>query len=136
LKRKIEEERAAGRVCGLNLFIKNLDGTIRDERLRKEFQPYGTITSAKVMIEEGRSKGFGFVCFSSSEEAANAVGAMNGQILGTKPLYVAIAQRKEDRKAHLTSQYMQRMVNMSTTRMPQVSYEGGKTHSHHATWVS
>jgi polyadenylate-binding protein len=46
---------------------------------------------------------------------------MNGRIIGTKPLYVALAQRKEDRKAHLTSQYMQRMVNMSgAMRMPQI----------------
>jgi polyadenylate-binding protein len=45
---------------------------------------------------------------------------MNGRIVGTKPLYVALAQRKEDRKAHLTSQYMQRMVNMSNLRMPQI----------------
>ena len=54
---------------------------------------------------------------------------MNGRIVGTKPLYVALAQRKEDRKAHLTSQYMQHMVNMSNMRMPQIgqiSYPGSK----------
>jgi len=45
---------------------------------------------------------------------------MNGRIVGSKPLYVALAQRKEDRKAHLTSQYMQRMVNINPYRMPQV----------------
>jgi polyadenylate-binding protein len=100
--------------------VKNLDDTIDDEKIRKEFAPYGTITSAKVMIEEGRSKGFGFVCFSSPEEATKAVTEMNGRIVGSKPLYVALAQRKEDRKAHLTSQYMQRMVNMSSIRMPQM----------------
>merc|ERR1711970_563391 len=87
--------------------------------LRKEFTPYGTITSAKVMCcEEGRSKGFGFVCFSSPEEATKAVTEMNGRYIVSKPLYVALAQRKEDRKAHLTSQYIQRMAGM---RMPQMS---------------
>lgn len=129
LKRKFEllKMERMTRYQGVNLYVKNLDDTIEDEKLRKEFQPYGTITSAKVMIEEGRSKGFGFVCFSSPEEATKAVTEMNGRIVGTKPLYVALAQRKEDRKAHLTSQYMQRMVNMSTMRMPQigqVSYPG------------
>lgn len=63
-------------------------------------------------MEEGRSKGFGFVCFSSPEEATKAVTEMNGRIVGSKPLYVALAQRKEDRKAHLTSQYMQRIANV------------------------
>jgi polyadenylate-binding protein len=66
------------------------------------------------MQENGRSKGFGFVCFSAPEEATKAVTDMNGRIVGTKPLYVALAQRKEDRKNHLASQYMQRLT---TTRM-------------------
>uniref|UniRef100_A0A8W8N9J4 RRM domain-containing protein n=1 Tax=Magallana gigas TaxID=29159 RepID=A0A8W8N9J4_MAGGI len=85
---------------------------IDDERLRKEFAQFGTITSAKVMTEGGRSKGFGFVCFSSPEEATKAVTEMNGRIVVAKPLYVALAQRKEDRKAHLASQYMQRITSM------------------------
>lgn len=114
LKRRFEalKMERLNRYQGVNLYVKNLDDTIDDERLRKEFSPFGTITSAKVMMEEGRSKGFGFVCFSSPEEATKAVTEMNGRIVGTKPLYVALAQRKEDRKAHLTSQYMQRMANM------------------------
>lgn len=66
----------------------------------------------QVMLEEGRSKGFGFVCFSSPEEATKAVTEMNGRIVGSKPLYVALAQRKEERKAHLTNQYMQRIAGM------------------------
>ena len=37
---------------------------------------------------------------------------MNGRIIVSKPLYVALAQRKEDRKAHLASQYMQRVTGM------------------------
>ena len=41
--------------------MKNPDDGIDDERLRKEFSPFGTITSAKVMMEGGYSKGFGFV---------------------------------------------------------------------------
>ena len=114
LKKKFEQLKMErlNRYQGVNLYVKNLDDTIDDERLRKEFTPYGTITSAKVMCEEGRSKGFGFVCFSSPEEATKAVTEMNGRIIVAKPLYVALAQRKEDRKAHLASQYIQRMAGM------------------------
>lgn len=115
--KKIHEEKKQerqNRYMGINLYIKNLDDTIDDERLRKEFTGFGTITSAKVMTENGRSKGFGFVCFSAPEEATKAVTDMNGRIVGSKPLYVALAQRKEDRKNHLASQYMQRLT---TSRM-------------------
>lgn len=115
--KKIHEEKKQerhNRYMGINLYIKNLDDTIDDVRLRKEFESFGTITSAKVMMENGRSKGFGFVCFSAPEEATKAVTDMNGRIVGSKPLYVALAQRKEDRKNHLASQYMQRLT---TTRL-------------------
>lgn len=123
LKRKFEQLKIErlNRYQGVNLYVKNLDDSIDDERLRKEFAPFGTITSAKVMLEDGRSKGFGFVCFSSPEEATKAVTEMNGRIVGSKPLYVALAQRKEDRKAHLASQYMQRMANMRMQQMGQVN---------------
>merc|ERR1711876_164843 len=114
LKKKFEalKMERLNRYQGVNLYVKNLDDTIDDDKLRQEFAPFGTITSAKVMCEEGRSKGFGFVCFSSPEEVTKAVTEMNGRIIITKPLYVALAQRKEDRKAHLTQQYMQRVSGM------------------------
>lgn len=127
LRRKFEQMKIErlNRYQGVNLYVKNLDDTIDDERLRKEFAPYGTITSAKVMTEGGRSKGFGFVCFSSPEEATKAVTEMNGRILVSKPLYVALAQRKEDRKAQLASQYMQRMAGMRMQQMGQMFQPGG-----------
>jgi len=94
---------------GVNLYIKNLDDDIDDTKLRGIFDQFGTITSAKVMGDpKGQSKGFGFVCFSSPEEATKAVTEMNGKIVGSKPLYVALAQRKELRKAQLEAQFAQR----------------------------
>uniref|UniRef100_A0A2K6KFY8 RRM domain-containing protein n=1 Tax=Rhinopithecus bieti TaxID=61621 RepID=A0A2K6KFY8_RHIBE len=123
LKRKFEQMKQdrITRYQGVNLYVKNLDDGIDDERLRKEFSPFGTITSAKVMIEGGRSKGFGFVCFSSPEEATKAVTEMNGRIVATKPLYVALAQRKEERQAYLTNQYMQRMASVRAVPNPVIN---------------
>lgn len=116
-KRKKDAQRLErmNKYQGVNLYIKNLDDTIDDERLKKEFAKFGTITSAKIMTENGRSKGFGFVCFSAPDEATKAVTEMNGSIVGSKPLYVALAQRKEERRMHLTNQHMQRLA---TTRVP------------------
>jgi len=102
---------------GVNLYIKNLDDDIDDTKLRGIFDPFGTITSAKVMGDpKGQPKGFGFVCFSTPEEATKAVTEMNGKIVGSKPLYVALAQRKELRKAQLEAQFAQRAK--MTPRIP------------------
>uniref|UniRef100_A0A672YYF6 Polyadenylate-binding protein 1-like n=1 Tax=Sphaeramia orbicularis TaxID=375764 RepID=A0A672YYF6_9TELE len=79
------------------------------------------LVTCQVMMEGGRSKGFGFVCFSSPEEATKAVTEMNGRIVATKPLYVALAQRKEERQAHLTNQYMQRMASVRAVPNPVIN---------------
>lgn len=115
LKRRYEamKQERMQRYQGVNLYVKNLDDSVNDEKLRETFAKFGKITSAKVMTDDqSRSKGFGFVCFESQEEATKAVTEMNGFILASKPLYVALAQRKEDRKAHLASQYMQRLTSL------------------------
>lgn len=57
-----------------------------------------------MLDDNGRSKGFGFVCFEKPDDATKAVVEMNNRMLNGKPLYVALAQRKEDRKAQLASQ--------------------------------
>lgn len=103
---KIEKQ---NKYQGVNLYIKNLEDDIDDERLRQEFSVYGVITSAKVMRDERQqSKGFGFVCFSSPDEATKAVTEMNGRMIGSKPIYVALAQRKDVRKSQLEAQINQR----------------------------
>ncbi|ENN71680.1 polyadenylate-binding protein 4-like isoform X1 [Dendroctonus ponderosae] len=93
---------------GVNLYVKNLDDIFTDEKLKAEFECFGEITSAKVMKENGRSRGFGFVCYTAPEEASKAIQEMNGKIVGSKPLYVAMAQRREARRAFLTTQYVAR----------------------------
>ena len=96
---------------GVNLYVKNLDDSVTDDILRDEFSAMGTITSARVMRDmgkDGRSRGFGFVCFSSPEEATRAVNEMNGKLIANKPIFVALAQRREVRRAQLEAQHANR----------------------------
>lgn len=134
----------ASKYQGVNLYIKNLDDDVDDEKLRQMFAEFGPITSAKVMRDTpqegeeevkdqekdkenkkeaeneaesaesaekkaekkadkklGKSKGFGFVCFSNPDDATKAVAEMNQRMINNKPLYVALAQRKDVRKSQL-----------------------------------
>ncbi|GMP48458.1 hypothetical protein CsSME_00015800 [Camellia sinensis var. sinensis] len=125
LKLQFEQavKEAADKSQGLNLYIKNLDDSIGDDKLKELFSPFGTISSCKVMRDpNGMSRGSGFVAFSTPEEASRALLEMNGKMVVSKPLYVAHAQRKEDRRARLQAQFSQmRPVAMApsvTPRMP------------------
>jgi polyadenylate-binding protein len=103
---KIERQK---KYAGVNLYVKNLSDEIDDERLRTEFSSFGSITSAVVMRDRaGKSRGFGFVCFSAQEEAMKAMADMTGRMLDGKPLYVALAQRAEERKARFENRWNQR----------------------------
>jgi polyadenylate-binding protein len=95
--------------AGVNLYVKNLSEEVDDARLTTEFSKFGSITSSKIMRDaSGKSRGFGFVCFSTPEEATKAVTDMNGRMLENKPLYVSLAQRKEARRQQLEAQYAAR----------------------------
>lgn len=116
LRRQFEEKRKEQilKYQGSNVYVKNIDDIVSEAELRELFSKCGTITSAKLMHDDkGISKGFGFVCFSSPEEANKAVNSFQGYMLHKKPLYVAIAQRKEDRQAQLQLHYAQRMTGLA-----------------------
>jgi len=96
---------------GINLYIKNLEDEITEDRLKKEFSQFGAIKSARIMVDEkGNSRGFGFVCYSTPEEAQRAIAEMNTRILQgcTKPLYVALHEPKEVRRHKLLQRHNSR----------------------------
>ncbi|KAF4504729.1 hypothetical protein G6O67_008138 [Ophiocordyceps sinensis] len=154
----------ASKYQGVNLYIKNLDDDVDDEKLRQMFSEFGPITSAKVMRDSlleggeerkedqegqdkennkddakeseeedssdkskkgdkrlGKSKGFGFVCFSNPDDATKAVAEMNQRMINGKPLYVALAQRKDVRKNQLEASIQAR----NQLRMQQAAAAAG-----------
>lgn len=154
----------ASKYQGVNLYIKNLDDEVDDDKLRQLFAEFGPITSAKVMRETlsdgtdepevkdaadaketvkegedaaktegeaeakadkkpklGKSKGFGFVCFGNPDDATKAVAEMNQRMVNGKPLYVALAQRKDVRKNQLEASIQAR----NQLRMQQAAAAAG-----------
>jgi polyadenylate-binding protein len=111
---------------GVNIYVKNLDDTVDDDRLRIEFEKFGEITSAKIMRDEkGTSKGFGFVCFTSPDDANKAIVEMSNKMVGTKPLYCAFAQRKDQRRQQLEQQYSRRPIVPGPQMAPMGFPQGG-----------
>jgi RNA recognition motif-containing protein len=84
---------------GNKLYVGNLPYSVRDNDLQQAFSQFGTVTSAKVMMERdtGRSKGFGFVEMGSDAEAQAAINGMNGQPLGGRSVVVNEARPMEAR---------------------------------------
>ena len=81
------------------LYVGNLAYSVRDESLQHAFSEFGSVQSAKVMMDRdtGRSKGFGFVEMGNADEAQAAIRALHGQQLEGRDLTVNLARPKEDR---------------------------------------
>ncbi|MDZ4075672.1 MAG: RNA-binding protein [Hylemonella sp.] len=84
---------------GNKLYVGNLPYSFRDEDLQRAFSAFGSVSSAKVMMERdtGRSKGFGFVEMGSDAEAQAAIAALHGQQQGGRALVVNEARPMEAR---------------------------------------
>jgi RNA recognition motif-containing protein len=84
---------------GNKLYVGNLSYAMRDDTLQQQFAEFGTVVSAKVMMDRdsGRSKGFGFVEMSTGEQAEAAIRGMNGRAVDGRNLVVNEARPKEER---------------------------------------
>jgi cold-inducible RNA-binding protein len=62
------------------IYVGNLGFSVTSENLKKKFEQYGVVQSARVVTDRdtGRSKGFGFIEMSNSQEASDAISALNG----------------------------------------------------------
>jgi RNA recognition motif-containing protein len=84
---------------GKRLYVGNLPYDVDSSALEQMFVPHGTIVSAEVIEDRstGRSKGFGFVEMGTDAEAQAAIGALNGQDQGGRPLTVSEAKPRAPR---------------------------------------
>jgi len=104
-KQSAEREGAAG-AAGVNLYVKNLDESTDDAKLKELFSAYGELTSVSAVSDDkGKCKGFGFVSFKSPDDATKAVTEMHLKVINGKPLYVGLAEKKEVREERLRQRY-------------------------------
>ncbi|HVZ57193.1 MAG TPA: RNA-binding protein [Chitinophagaceae bacterium] len=82
------------------MYVSNLGFQTSDDDLRKLFETFGQVDSAKVITdrETGRSRGFGFVEMSSNTEANQAMGNLNGKEILGRAISVSVAREKENRQ--------------------------------------
>lgn len=83
----------------MNIYVGNLPYSMRDDELRELFSAYGTVDSARVIIDRAtnRSKGFGFVEMPNAEEAKAAIAGTNGNDSSGRPLRVNEARPRAER---------------------------------------
>jgi RNA recognition motif-containing protein len=82
-----------------NIFVGNLDFNTSEDELRRAFEPYGQVDRVSILTDRdtGRSRGFGFVEMSNSEEGDKAITALNGSQIGGRTVNVNEARPKPER---------------------------------------
>lgn len=89
-----------------NVYVKNIHPDVTDDDFRELFAKYGDVTSSSLARDqEGKSRGFGFVNFTTHESAARAVDELNGNDFRGQDLYVGRAQKKHEREEELRKSY-------------------------------
>ena len=83
------------------IYVGNLPYSVTDASLKSNFGEFGSVSSAKVMMDRdtGKSKGFGFVEMASAELAQAAINGLNGMSVDGRALVVSLARPREDRPA-------------------------------------
>lgn len=83
----------------MNMYVSNLSFQTADDDLRKLFEQFGAVPSAKVITdrETGRSRGFGFVEMGADEEANSAMKALNNKDIDGRAMSVTVAREKAPR---------------------------------------
>ncbi|XP_020241846.1 polyadenylate-binding protein 7-like [Asparagus officinalis] len=123
LKQHFSEKKSAEDCTkkGTNVYVKCLAASVNDKTLKIYFSICGEVVSAKVMrYPNGISKGFGFVSYSSPEEATKAVTTLHGALFHGNSIYVAMAQRKEERQKVLQIQFAKTMAQSTSYSRPAV----------------
>lgn len=89
----------------MNIYVTNLGFSFLDEDLSKLFGQYGSVASAKVIIDKltNRSKGFGFVEMQDKKAAETAINELNGKMIDGRPLKVSEARPKEENSGRSNS---------------------------------
>jgi cold-inducible RNA-binding protein len=82
-----------------NIFVGNLSFNTSEDELRQAFEAYGQVERVSILTdrETGRSRGFGFVEMSNSEEGEKAIAGLNGSQVGGRTINVNEARPKAER---------------------------------------
>ena len=91
----------------MKLFVGNLSWNVDEEGLRGHFAAFGNIDECKLITdrETGRSRGFGFITFSESEDAVKAMEEMNGKSLDGRDLKVNEANERQPRRNQTSNRW-------------------------------
>jgi len=83
----------------MNIYVGNLDFKVNEDDLQKVFEEYGTVSSAKIIVDKfsGRSKGYGFVEMENYKEANKAIKDLNGSELENREIVVNEAKPRKTR---------------------------------------
>jgi len=112
---------------GVNLYVKNLDENLDDAGMKDLFSSFGEITSLSLKKDDnGKCKGFGFVCFASPDDATKAVTEMHLKVVNGKPLYVGLAEKREVRDERLRQRYSAPVMGGGKDGKGGKGFKGGK----------
>jgi len=126
IKRSKDKQEREQMLTNRNLYVRNLDESVDEDKLKAEFEKYGKVMSVKIPKDDkGRSKLYGYVCFENQQDAAEAESNMNNQTLAGKPIAVFAWLSRAARKAQSAQNKRRDGAGAGPAAMGQRGMRGG-----------
>lgn len=132
LKKQHEKSMHEGQMAKCNLYVSNIPDTFTTDEIKNIFLKFGKITNLKISKSPTTSKQYGYVCYSTPEEACIAYEKLDGTSLDDQKLQILYYKTKQERTSESEKNLTDSLVMLKSLSIQDDKHSGQNKKTYHA----